>query len=310
MPLRPGNLRSLAKSTTRRWTDDQLSLTVLEQMLSALDHLACHNMCHRDVKPENILYWDNGDSVTLQLADFGLANHSSLARTRCGTGYYEAPELYPEYGQFAQSPKMDVWSLFATIADINKRFTFPPTHATVYAEVLHAVRAAALVEPDLAHMVRENPNHRASAAQLLMALFDGRGLSTPRGQVPPITTNTPTAPKALVAQAAAPVPSASVPTLPAPAIAPTRRPPTFPLVKYPREPRRRPQQQDPGRAPLHLLRPLTGRVTKPRTPTTPDRAAQQRASEKVPAKDWPGERKKKAVEPDTGILDMPGSFPV
>jgi hypothetical protein len=28
----------------------------LEQMLSALDHLACSNMCHRDVKPENMLY--------------------------------------------------------------------------------------------------------------------------------------------------------------------------------------------------------------------------------------------------------------
>ncbi|PGG96413.1 serine/threonine protein kinase [Helicocarpus griseus UAMH5409] len=170
-----GHNKPLAQAPSRAWNDTQLSLAVLEQMLSALDHLACNNICHRDVKPENILYWKSMNGYTFQLADFGLANYHHFASTKCGTIYYEAPELHPEYGQFDQSPKMDVWwSLFATVADIHSMFKFPPAQAKSYGEILHAVRAAAPLVPNLAHMVRENPNHRASAAQLLVAYFDGR----------------------------------------------------------------------------------------------------------------------------------------
>ncbi len=245
MPLRLGSLRSLARATVRPCNDKELSLRVLEQMLSALDYLACRDMCHRDIKPENILYWNSSDSLTFQLADFGFVSHRLKAVTKCGTCYYEAPELHPEYGNFAQSPKMDIWSLFATIADINPLFTFPPTHARVYADVLPAVRAAALVEPSLAPMVRENPNHRASAAQLLVNFFDGRGLSTPRARIPPMDATPP-----------APVASASVPAPNMPAEARAQKAVRFPLVKYPREGRRA------GRG---LLQPVAGGITKPST---------------------------------------------
>ncbi|KAK4122548.1 hypothetical protein N657DRAFT_681557 [Parathielavia appendiculata] len=105
-------------------------MAVLEQMLSALDHLAYMKMCYRDVKPENILYL-----------------------------------------------KMDVWSLFATIADVHRKFSFSPTQAKSYADVLHAMRAAALAQPNLADMVQENPHHRALAAQLLAAHFGGRAIN-------------------------------------------------------------------------------------------------------------------------------------
>lgn len=163
MPLRLGNLRFLVNNieTKKRAS---LSETVLEQMLSALDYLASHHICHRDVKPENILYWIHLNKFTFELADFGVANHVFRAKTKCGTIYYEAPELYPEYGKFDQSPKMDVWSLFATIADIYSNFDFPPIKAKNYADVLDAVRAVAKLMPRLAFMVRENPKDRASAS--------------------------------------------------------------------------------------------------------------------------------------------------
>jgi serine/threonine protein kinase len=300
MPLRAGSLRSLATSPNKRWTDDQLSTAVLEQMLSALDYLAYMNMCHRDVKPENILYWDSSDDITFQLADFGLSNHSLLAVTKCGTGYYEAPELNPEYGNFAQSPKMDVWSLFATIADIHQKFSFPPTRAKTYADVLRAIRAAALEAPSLADMVRENPHHRASAAQLLVAHFGGRGLSTPRAQVPPISPPpaAPTAPTVAVA-------SASVPASQAPTTAPASRPAAPPLVKYPREPRRN-LRQDAERIPSPL-QPLGGRITKSKPPTPPGRPARRPAQ--VPTKERPEDRKERP-EPSADSLRIPGGFPV
>ena len=83
---------------------------------------------------------------------------------------------------------MDVWSLFVTILAVNPRFAYPPPDAQVYDDILRAVRAAAVDIPTLNTMVRENPTHRASAAQLLVAHFDGRGLTTPRVKIPPISS--------------------------------------------------------------------------------------------------------------------------
>lgn len=188
MPLRSGTLRSLARDNGRPCTDDALCFQVLEQILSALDYLAHHGMCHRDVKPENILYWNskNQGQYNFQLADFGLVNHQRLANTFCGTNLYQAPELHPQYGNFPQSPKMDVWSLFVTIMDVHKGAAFPPSDVTSYDPILRAVRAAVVLVPRLGHMARENPTYRASAAQMLVHLFGGRGLTTPRTEVPPI----------------------------------------------------------------------------------------------------------------------------
>ncbi|KAL8303423.1 hypothetical protein RB600_007054 [Gaeumannomyces tritici] len=206
MPLRMGSLKALVKTRDMaEMPDNKLSLLVLEQMLSALDYLAGNNMCHRDVKPDNIIYYwvqlDSKDPLndkayTFQLADFGLTNAGQLARTRCGTPYYMAPEVHY-------------------------------AGAVAYEDVLAAIRTAALVEPDLAPMVRESPDHRASAAQMLATSFGGRGLTTPLNKIPPI-------PDAQPSQPSAPAPRARAP-------APMQNPPALPLVKYPRPPRRSPR---------------------------------------------------------------------
>ncbi|KAK7398462.1 hypothetical protein QQX98_012149 [Neonectria punicea] len=186
MPLREGNLTSLA-NTVERSSHDELCFQVLEQMLKALDYLAFTNFCHRDLKPDNILYKRlGGDRFHFQLTDFGLANWCRLATTDCGTGISKAPELYPEYGRFPQTPKLDIWSLFATILATHSRFVFPPLRATRYSEVLQAVRGNVTRLPDLRHMAVENPERRASAAQMLIALFEGSGLTTPRAKVLPL----------------------------------------------------------------------------------------------------------------------------
>lgn len=273
MPLCPGTLRSLARASGRRSTDDGLCLQVLEQMLCALDHLAHRGMCHRDVKPENILYWPEKDKDNgiyhFQLADFGLVNHQKLATTRCGTGYYQAPELFPQYGDFPQSPKMDVWSLFATIIDVHRNFTFPPTNANNYDDVLRAIRAAVSHSPDLADMARENPTHRASAAQLLVAHFAGRGLTTPRATVPPISRPTQET-ESNIREAR--VVSTSVARPKAPLVPP--------LIEY-RAHRRQMQKSDPEcdpskpparqnnpRLPLQTIRPRYDRIVKQRDPSS------------------------------------------
>lgn len=97
MPLRDGSLSKLAGPGVPPAIHKRLCAHVLEQMLSALDYLGNENLIHRDIKPENILYTPLGDSLYhFQLADFGLAQHRSLANSFCGSLYYQAPEFRPE----------------------------------------------------------------------------------------------------------------------------------------------------------------------------------------------------------------------
>ncbi|KEZ43777.1 hypothetical protein SAPIO_CDS3923 [Scedosporium apiospermum] len=187
MPLREGSLTSLINKDSAPSHDD-LCAAVLRQMLSALDYLASENLMHRDWKPDNILYYTLPEGgFHFQLADFGLANYLLVAKTPCGTGYFQAPELRPETSKvFApQSHKMDIWSLFATMVAIYTRFREFPPLTVDYSVILKALQAKALgsrLEP----MGRLHPDRRASAAQMLAQLFDGWGLTTPRSKIPPL----------------------------------------------------------------------------------------------------------------------------
>lgn len=60
MPLRDGTLTSLAQSSRLPFDHNTLSLIVLKQILCALDYLSNENLIHRDVKPDNILYFKLG----------------------------------------------------------------------------------------------------------------------------------------------------------------------------------------------------------------------------------------------------------
>jgi hypothetical protein len=170
MPLREGSLHSLVegKKSTHELCDQ-----VLGQMLQALDYLASQNLCHRDIKPQNILYetLEQG-KYRFQLADFGLANDFPFARTICGSGLYQAPKLYTDK---PQTPKMDIWSLFVTIAEVHPEHPNFPDWARLRdysTDVLPAVLAtAAAATPQLRPMARVDPEQRASAAQMLVVIY-------------------------------------------------------------------------------------------------------------------------------------------
>lgn len=68
-----------------------------KDLISAVSHIASHNLVHRDIKPENIMF--RKDGKTPVLVDFGLVrdlNNESLTQTWLmqgpGTPYYSAPE--------------------------------------------------------------------------------------------------------------------------------------------------------------------------------------------------------------------------
>jgi calcium-dependent protein kinase len=68
---------------------------------SILDAIAyCHDMqiVHRDLKPENFLFVSSDEHAPVKIIDFGLSRHEAggqgIMRTKVGTPYYVAPEIW------------------------------------------------------------------------------------------------------------------------------------------------------------------------------------------------------------------------
>jgi serine/threonine protein kinase len=204
MGLKEGTLGSLVESGADA---SAIANSVFPQMLQALDCIAWKGIIHRDVKPENILYILQPDGqYQFQLGDFGLCNRAVDATTHAGSDLYMAPEMYQEGDQ---THKVDVWSFFVTmlwILDAGE-FRQRSNRFKTVAEVQRTVLSAAS-NVDSVSKIREmaivNPQERASAAQMLLKHFDGAGLSTPRNQVPALTSSPP--PAIAVARAPPPAP--------------------------------------------------------------------------------------------------------
>ena len=191
MELADGNLSHLIKDGVFK-KERKAVETLTHQALQALDYLAHSGVIHRDIKPENILYtlapgnprYGNkiGGQYIYRLTDFGLSNRVEVAKTFAGTLLYMAPEV----GMFPslQTAKMDVWSLFVTLAVILNIGGFNEKPKNGLDLVRKAVKEAANEEEFAAirKMAICDPQERASAAEMLDALFDGVGRTTPRKQ--------------------------------------------------------------------------------------------------------------------------------
>lgn len=70
---------------------------LLTQCLSALNYLSENNICHRDIKLENIMLQRSNDLSNIKIIDFGLSRDigaNSTVKSLCsGTPFYIAPEV-------------------------------------------------------------------------------------------------------------------------------------------------------------------------------------------------------------------------
>ncbi len=191
MPLRSGSLHDLMKGR-RRAARTKLCMQVLPQMLCALDCLDSHKMCHRDVKPGNILYStrDDDGQYLFQLADFGMSRLHGIKGVQEGTRIFWAPEVTNGKG-WPQGHRVDIWALYVSLVCVVEGEHWPGGTDTS-AETVQEMILANDYFPKLRIMARENPKLRATAAQCLVEFFEGKGLTSTEVIPPPPASPSPT----------------------------------------------------------------------------------------------------------------------
>lgn len=96
--------------------DECDATSVLSMILEGLRYLHSIGITHRDIKPQNILYYHPGNDSKIIITDFGLSamrDHSSnpanyLMKTDCGTIEYMAPEVIT---RAPYTNAVDMWSM-------------------------------------------------------------------------------------------------------------------------------------------------------------------------------------------------------
>lgn len=89
--------------------EEKLALSLFTKIMSIVNYLHKHGVCHRDLKLENFVAVSNENMLDMKLIDFGLSKKfckNKTMETVVGTPYYVAPEvLSGNYGE-----KCDIWS--------------------------------------------------------------------------------------------------------------------------------------------------------------------------------------------------------
>ena len=87
------------------------------QLIHALNYLNCLGICHRDIKPQNILI--DSEKKLIKLCDFGSAKKLKKGERNVSyicSRYYRAPELI--FDPIEYTNKIDIWSVGCVICEL------------------------------------------------------------------------------------------------------------------------------------------------------------------------------------------------
>ena len=117
-----GNLLSRMKNNKYK---EKAAAVLMEQIVSAVAYCHEKGICHRDLKPQNILFCDENPHSPVKIVDFGISNifdpsltnlqneikeqSTSLKKmdSQIGTIYFMSPEII----KGSYNEKCDIWSL-------------------------------------------------------------------------------------------------------------------------------------------------------------------------------------------------------
>lgn len=97
----------------RNGVDEAEGAEIARQICLAVAYLHSQGVCHRDLKPDNILI-TAGETPLIKVSDFGLAkmvDAATFLKTACGTPSYLAPEVVLNRSSSGYSFAVDAWSI-------------------------------------------------------------------------------------------------------------------------------------------------------------------------------------------------------
>ena len=113
------------------------------QIMKAIQYMHHNKICHRDMKPENLLFVKTGDSL-LKLIDFGIsktyfdksnADQTIKMKTRAGSLFYISPEVFDgEYDELC-----DIWS--AGVILYIMQVGYPPFYDDEDSKIIEKIRS-------------------------------------------------------------------------------------------------------------------------------------------------------------------------
>lgn len=106
--VKGGTLNEMMRRRNYLFSEDEARI-IIENVLKAVEHLHKLNICHRDIKPDNIMFSDYNDISSIKIIDFGLSTQScDNIQMFCGTFSFMAPERLMKLNY---SEKSDIWSI-------------------------------------------------------------------------------------------------------------------------------------------------------------------------------------------------------